>query len=160
MIQKVEKSKLSFLNLVGETAVEEYMGIVGNWKHKPRFKYFISGNRVFVTPAVVGSRKDAQQIFRWVYEGTGSRGGKSDYDIVPKKPGGVLSFNLGYVPKTTPSSSGGPGKATGPTVFAKKVRAKGITPRRPLFKKRVLAGVLKKVSGKFGKMISTAFTRR
>lgn len=105
--------------------------IVANWEHKPDFKARKKVTRqaisVYVFPA--GPNKD---IWVWVSRGTGLYGPKkSKYPIEPKKKGGVLAFPSVYTPKTKPRgpSYGGPGKSSGPTIFAKSVMHPGIKGR-------------------------------
>lgn len=66
--------------------------------------------------------------------------------------GGALRFQSGYSPKTRPiGRSGGPGRATGPVVFARQVNHPGFPPRhfsreinkrlKPAFSKAVSRGI-------------------
>jgi len=106
--------------------------IVASWQHQPEFKAMKKVTRadirIYVYPT--GPHKD---IWIYVSRGTGLYGPKkSKYPIEPKKKGGVLAFPSVYVPKTTVRGPGykGPGKSSGPTIFAKHVMHPGIKGRR------------------------------
>jgi hypothetical protein len=98
--------------------------IVANWEHKPDFKAMkrITRDAIKVYIYPTGEHKD---IWQYVSRGT------KPHIIRPKKKGGVLAFPLVYVPKTKPRgpSYGGPGKSSGPTIFAKEVKHPGTKPR-------------------------------
>ena len=97
--------------------------IVANWEHEPQFKARKSVGRGGIVLYVYPIGPNAQY---WIWT---SRGTKR-HPIRAKK-GSTLAFPTGYVPKTTPRgpSYGGPGKATGPTVFAVEVDHPGTKAR-------------------------------
>ena len=118
--------------------------VTANWEHRPKWVLRKSvdrgGIRVYMTPA---TNADI-----WTYV---SRGTKAHVIRPRKKP--MLVFPTGYVPKTTPSgpSYGGPGKASGPTVYAMEVHHPGNKGRlfeeafarwiKPIFEREVKAAI-------------------
>ena len=117
---------------IGDFAADEYSKVVANWQHKLAFKPIITRQGGMVTMDVrMEGDAEAKNIWRYVNYGTGSKAGGSDYTIRPKRPGGVLSFNASYEPKTKPGGKyGGSGTRSGPLVRTEKARHAGITPRR------------------------------
>ena len=114
---------------------ELHQRIVNQWSgDKPGFKGYIYMSKLGISIRVrtTGSQHGRDK-WRWLTEGTGLYGPKhKKYPIHPRKPGGVLVFPSNYVPRTRPGAGGqykGPGKSSGPTVFAKKVMHPGIKPR-------------------------------
>jgi len=146
---------------MGEEGVAEFEKIVANWDNKPEFRYRITRKRGIPHVSIyVTGDPEAIKHFWWVEKGTGSRGGGQSYDITPKKQGGVLAINLGYVPKTTARGGyGGPGKSSGPVIFRGAVKDHpGIAPRNN--RKKIRARVLQKLAGRAVKRISNALFRR
>jgi len=123
---RINRAKRAVAEIGADEFIEALEEITANWEHKPTFTKTFTRNGVKVDV----EDNEAGDIFKWVNFGTGEKAGGSRYEIKPKKPGGVLSFTLGYTPKTTRSSYGGSGTASGPQAFAKKVVHKGIEPRR------------------------------
>jgi hypothetical protein len=96
--------------------------IVANWEHMPQFKARKSvGKEILLYVYPTGPN-----AVYWIWTSRGTKAHK----ITPKKAS-VLAFPTGYAPKTSPRgpSYGGPGKATGPTVFAVEVDHPGTRPR-------------------------------
>ena len=97
--------------------------IVASWEHKPDFKAMKKVTRgaakVYVYPA--GENK---KYWIWVSRGT------KPHVIRPKRAK-VLAFPSVYQPKTTARGPGykGPGKSSGPTIFAKEVHHPGTKAR-------------------------------
>lgn len=147
IIEGMARAEEKFLTDIADEAVELHEEIVDNWSNPPEFEVAVTRKRFRITTEVK-PKGDKEAVENWwrVNNGTGQRAGGSAYEITPKKPGGVLSFNLGYKPKTTPRSHGGPGVADGPRVFVKKVLHKGIKPRH--FDKRVRRMLKKKYARK------------
>lgn len=157
--QDLEFQTLLFADSMADRVIKGHEKIVENWKKKPKFVKKLKKKAFgFVVEVIPAGDEDAVQIWWWVNNGTGSRGGGQNYDIVPKKAGGVLSFNLGYTPKTTFHSYGGPGAATGPKVFARSVRAKGIRPRN--FSRLVAVPIIKNAAKSFRTFVRKALFRR
>lgn len=75
--------------------------------------------------------------------------GTRPHTIQPKQQGGRLAFRTGYQPHTRPiARSGGPGQATGDTVFARQVQHPGYPPRKfsEKINKRLRPSYLKAIS--------------
>ena len=105
--------------------------VTQRWKNKPLFrvKLLVSPGLLRWTVLATGPKR---KIFRWVDEGTGKFGKKKRAYKIPKTPQTkVLRFQTGYSPKTKPIArfNVGPGKASGPVVFAKQVIHPGIKGR-------------------------------
>lgn len=117
-----------------------YEKIVANWSNKPVFRarrtIWRGGVALDVWPTGPGL-----QYWQWTSRGT------RPHRITPRKYGwvsvgpareravrkerAVLAFPSAYAPKTSPHgpSYGGPGKGSGPTVFATEVHHPGTRPR-------------------------------
>jgi len=97
--------------------------VVADWDHQPEFKAMkkISRDAVRVYVYPTGPNKDL-----WIWTSRGTR----PHVIKPKKAP-VLAFPSMYAPHTKPQgpSYGGPGKSSGPKVFAQEVHHPGIKPR-------------------------------
>jgi hypothetical protein len=110
--------------------------ITGDWDHNPDFSadYKQGSNQVSVQSEPKGPNR---QIWIWMVEGTGLHGPKHKaYPIYPKRAK-VLAFPSVYTPRTTPAGGvKGPGKSSGPTIFAAKVDRPGVT--HPGMEKRPL----------------------
>jgi hypothetical protein len=103
----------------GKMAVAEHRKIVANWKHRVNFGYRVtrSGASVFVRVSAIGSEENVQ-IWTWADKGT-----------KPSIHKGNMIFRLGYIPKTTRTSYGGPGTATGEWRRKRIIRHPGNKPR-------------------------------
>jgi len=90
--------------------------ITANWEHKPDFqaRKRITRDAIAVDVWPTGPNKDY-----WIWTSRGTK----PHPIKPKRAK-VLAFPSIYVPKTKPRgpSYGGPGKSSGPTVFAMYVK--------------------------------------
>lgn len=121
------------LRPVGQAHVDAREKIVSDWDTDVEFGYRISvtGKQVTLTIVVENDGAQVSDDFTvgdlWkALDKTGVR----PHVILPKKQGGRLAFQTNYQPHTRPiGRSGGPGRATGPTVFAKKVNHPGFAPR-------------------------------
>lgn len=121
------------LRTVGQAHVDARNKVVGNWGTDVEFGYRISvtGKQVTLTVVV---ENDGAQVSEGFTVGdlwkSVDRTGVRPHIIRPKRPGGVLAFQTNYQPHTRPiGRSGGPGRATGPTVFARQVNHPGFAPR-------------------------------
>jgi len=123
---------------IAEDSIKELQDDIADWRTKPVFKSKVHvGKRVWRIRVHVDRRTRAGKIFTWVDEGTGERGGGKAYDIFPKSPTGLLSFDVPYKPKSSPKVV--PGALSpnfgnvnpGPEAHLRlsHVRAKGIRPR-------------------------------
>jgi hypothetical protein len=116
--------------------------IVANWEHKPQFKARKSVGRGGIVLYVYPTGPNAVY---WIWTSRGTKKHKIRPKTqrrfaagAPEGRGGqfrkrakLLAFPTGYVPKTTPRGPGygGPGTATGPTVFAVEVDHPGTKAR-------------------------------
>lgn len=139
------------MDFITEEAIEAHEEIVANWDGKPTF---IKKRKGDFGLFFYVKDDEAGQHWKWANYGTGKYAGNPEYDIVPKKPGGVLSFNLGYSPRTTRRSHGGPGTASGPRVFARSVHREGNIDRR--YDRLVFKMMMKKHAKKFVKFLAKA----
>ena len=123
---------------IAEDSIKELQSDVADWKTKPLFKSKVHvGKRVWRIKVYVDRRTRAGKIYTWVDKGTGERGGGKAYDIFPKNPNGLLSFDVPYKPKSSPKVV--PGALSpnfgnvnpGPEAHLRlgHVHAKGIRPR-------------------------------
>lgn len=92
--------------------IEEFEGVVSDWKNQPEFKArkFITSDYIKVRVFPAGPNKD-----KWIWV---SRGTKGPYPI-PKSGPSLLSFSLGYSARTKPRGRAhvGSGTASGPAVI-------------------------------------------
>lgn len=97
--------------------------IVASWEHKPDFKAMkrVTKDAISVYVYPTGPHRD---IWQWVSRGTKPH-------IIRPKRAKVLAFPEIYEPRTTVRGPGykGPGKSSGPTVFAKEVHHPGTKAR-------------------------------
>lgn len=113
---------------------KEHAKLISNWKHQVKFVVRvrrISGSAVRVSVKPEGPPKSVK-IWWWNELGTPAhiivpRAKKSTGPVLGA--GRALRFKTGYIPKTTPTSYGGPGRATGGWVFTDLVRHPGTKPR-------------------------------
>lgn len=88
---------------IAKDSIDELNSDVADWKTKPLFKSDVHvGKRVWRIKVYVDKRTRAGKVYNWVDKGTGERGGGKAYDIFPKEPDGLLSFDVPYEPKTDP----------------------------------------------------------
>lgn len=121
------------LKSVGRAHVDERQKVVANFETDIKFGYRISatGKQITLTVVVENDGAQVSEGFTvgdlWkALDKTGTR----PHVIRPKKQGGKLAFQAGYQPKTRPiGRSGGPGRSSGPTVFARQVNHPGFAPR-------------------------------
>jgi len=157
--REMQQAGEDFSESLCDDYIEELEKFVENWDDKPKFVKGSKKGKVFTTRVYPTGSIEAIQHFYWVNNGTGARGGGAAYDIEPKTETGFLSFRVGYVPKTTRKSYGGPGKATGPRVFTRKIEDhKGTAPR--WFTRRAKTAVLKKRAKQYAKKIGKVLFRR
>lgn len=110
-----------------ETAVDEvaertrvkFQHVVARWKNQPRFikRPAPSPDRQSIKRQVVAQGDEhTLKIFGYVDKGT------EPHIIAPKKPGGVLVFNIGYSARTSPIANAnvGTGQANGEKIFTQK----------------------------------------
>lgn len=114
-------------------SIEKLEFNIMDWDKKPKFKSRISiSDKEWKFSLGYDSKTEAGQHYKWVDEGTGSRGGGEDYIIRPKKKGGFLVFTYPpHIPKSVPTPYV-PGLVKGgPAILQhrKSVTAKGIYPR-------------------------------
>lgn len=102
---------------------------ISDWDTKPEFKATIKvTRRRWFYYIHVDRRTTAGKRYTWADEGTGSRGGNSDYYIFPKQEGGLLHFEIPSTPKTAPS---GPiNQLPAGAYYLKSVKHPGIWPRK------------------------------
>lgn len=143
------------LQTVGRHHVDERKKIVSDFDTDIEFGYEVkvSQKQVTLLVSVTNAGTEVSEGFTvgqlWAaLDKTGVR----PHTIVPKKQGGRLAFQTNYQPHTRPiGRSGGPGRATGPTVFARRVNHPGFAPRhfsrvinkrlKPQFEKAISRGV-------------------
>lgn len=129
----IQKEVAKQVGNIGRLHVQERERVVSDFDHKPDFGYEVKVTPGQITLEVL-VKNDGVQVSEgftigqlW---GALDREGIRPHVIRPKKQGGVLAFQAGYQPKTRPiGRSGGPGRATGPMVFAKQVNHPGFPPR-------------------------------
>jgi len=105
---------------------QEFLKTTRNWKHRVAFAGKMAAKGIAATMEV----GTADDIYRYVDEGTGLYGpSKRKYPIRPKRAK-ALAFPSVSAPKTRPGSLvSGAGSKGGKTVFAKEVRHPGIKAR-------------------------------
>lgn len=124
IVDEIEKE---FDTTVAKRLPEYPKKVTANWEHKPDFptKKRKSKQAIRMECAPAGPN---EKFWIWTTAGT------PRHPITPKKAT-VLAFPSVYVPKTKRAgpvgSFGGPGRSSGPTVFAKEVKDHpGTDPRR------------------------------
>lgn len=122
------------LKSVGQAHVNERQKVVANFETDIEFGYRISTTGKQITLTVVVENTGTQVSEGFTVGGLWralDREGIRPHVITPKKQGGRLAFQTGYQSHTRPiARSGGPGRASGPRVFAKQVRHPGFPPRK------------------------------
>lgn len=122
------------LQTVGRAHVNERKAIVSNFETNIEFGYEVKTSSKQITLEVKVTNAGTQvsegftvgQLWRAL-----DRTGVKPHVIRPKKQGGRLAFQTNYQPKTRPiGRSGGPGRASGPTVFTRQVNHPGFPPRK------------------------------
>ena len=114
--------------------IEYHERITNEWSgDKPVFKAKKRVTRDFIAVYVYPTGGKGKDKWNWLVLGTGIYGPKHKEIIIkPKEAGGVLAFPSVYTPRTRAGAGGqykGPGKSSGPTIFAKEAHVKGIRPR-------------------------------
>ena len=132
-LQALDKTFRSALEVaVNETAKEQltlFTGATLKWKNKPKWITRPTpgaDRKTSVAYQIVGiADEKTLKIWGWVDLGT------EPHFIFPKKPGGVLAFNIGYSAKTSPVANAnvGTGKSSGARVFSRGVFHPGTEPR-------------------------------
>lgn len=133
-LKAIQQEIAKQLKPVGRAHVNEREKVVANFEHQPEFGYEVKISQKQVTLQVL-LKNDGEAVSEGFTIGNLwtalDRTGVRPHVIRPKKPGGVLAFQAGYQPKTRPiGRSGGPGRSTGPAVFAKQVNHPGFSPRK------------------------------
>jgi len=132
------KEVRSYYNKLGNTMIKRLKKDVADWRLQPKFSKAVSVTRKKWSITIKCDRRTkAGKVYNWVDKGTGGKAGGSPYVIVPKRRGGVLSFDVPHIPKSVASAGGfglpgvvmSPGKVTQKHVYAQKVVHPGITPR-------------------------------
>lgn len=107
------------LDEVTEQTRVKFQHVVARWKNQPRFikRPAPSPDRKSIKRQVIAQGDEhTLKIFGYVDKGT------EPHIIAPKKPGGVLVFNVGYSAKTSPIANAnvGTGMATGEKIVTRK----------------------------------------
>lgn len=120
------------LDGVGKALEKSLERVVADWSSatKPTFKIktVVTAQRIGVNLAVKEANRK-NPVWKWIDQ-TGTKPHK-----IPKRPKtgrSRLRFRTGYQAKTgaRPARFGGPGRATGPVVYARQVMHPGFPPRR------------------------------
>lgn len=143
------------LGVVGKLHVQEREKIVADFETNIEFDYKVAfGPKQLELDILV--KNNGEQVSEGFTIGnlwkSLDRTGVKPHTIRPKKQGSRLAFQTGYAPHTRPiGRSGGPGRPSGPTVYAKQVNHPGFPPRhfsreinkrlKPAFGKAVSRGV-------------------
>jgi hypothetical protein len=127
------------LKPVGEEHVRERESIVADFETSIQFGHRVSATEKQITLSIVVENSEQQlEDSDWtvgeLWRALDKKGTKP-HTIRPKTLGpgfgGRLSFQANYQPHTRPiGRSGGPGRATGPTVYARQVNHPGFAPRK------------------------------
>lgn len=152
---EVQKS----LENLSKVVVGKYEDTVDNWDSKPQFKATVSVTRKkWILSVNVKRATKAGKIYGWVDKGTGSRGGKEDYEIRPKKAK-YLQFTVPHSPITLPNPSiqGFPPTGDPKTIRADVVIHPGIYPRN--FTKTIMTWLKSEEPGAFKSVIEAAVKR-
>lgn len=122
------------LQSVGRQHVNERKAIVSDFDHRPEFEYQVKISDKQVTLDIVLKNDNARVSEGFTIGNLWAaldKTGVRRHVIRPKRQGGRLAFQTGYQPHTRPiARSGGPGRATGPRVFARQVNHPGYPPRK------------------------------
>lgn len=151
----IQKEVAKQVGSIGRLHVQERERVVADFETNIEFGY-----EVKITPGQITLeilvKNDGTQVSEGFTVGDLWKSldtkGTRPHVIVPKRQGGRLAFQTSYQPHTRPiGRSGGPGRATGPTVFARKVNHPGFPPRqfsktinkrlKPAFSKAVSRGI-------------------
>lgn len=128
LLKRYSQSRRELIAIVQKEAdavQQDFESVVSDWsdENTPRFvQVKVSTEQRFSITVRPDRRQKAARIFTYVDKGT------EPHVITPKKPGGALVFQAGYLPKTAPIVGGG-GRAIGDRVFTKKVHHPGTEPR-------------------------------
>lgn len=151
----IQKEVAKQVGNVGRLHVQEREKVVSDFDHKPEFGYEVKITPGQVTLEILVKNDGAQVSEGFtigdLWKSLDTKGTRP-HVIAPKRQGGRLAFQTNYQPHTRPiARSGGPGRATGPTVFARKVNHPGFPPRqfsktinkrlKPAFSKAVSRGI-------------------
>jgi hypothetical protein len=135
-------------NDVGREMKDSHEEVTSDWDHKPTFKIGMSISPYLLAVQVNVTGENAKI---WIYVDQGTR----PHSIRPKNPGGVLAFQTGYNPRTTPVAQAhvGDGRASGDWVHAKAVQHPGNDARD-------FSGTLRRFwKQEFTRQIENAFAR-
>ena len=133
---KDKAMRLELLNAMRKAAKvieKDFEETVKTWTTKPTFKTLISlkGGPTIITDTATDSER-----YKWINNGTGSRGGHRDYIIqagiyTGKSKKKTLAFPSAFGPKTKPGRmKAGPGHKGGNMIMRPYVVHKGIEPRK------------------------------
>ncbi len=129
----IQQQIVKELKPVGQAHVDARNKVTSNFETEIKFGYRVSATQKQITLSIV-VENDGTEVSEGFTVGnlwkaldkTGTR----PHTIQPKKQGGRLAFQAGYQPHTRPiGRSGGPGRATGPKVFTRRVQHPGFAPR-------------------------------
>lgn len=134
MIADMQREIAKQLQGVGRQHVSERNKVVSDFDTNIEFGYEVkvSQKQITLSVNVTNAGTEVSEGFSvgdlWkALDKTGTR----PHSIQPKQQGGRLAFQTGYQPHTRPiGRSGGPGRATGPTVYARRVQHPGFAPRK------------------------------
>jgi hypothetical protein len=137
---------------VKKRAIEYCEKVVSNWEHKPKFigSTYIDSDKISLYVEPVG-----ENAKYWIWTSRGTKPHQiSAGTVIKKKRSSLLAFRKNYNPKTRPGPTyGGPGKGSGPIVFARVVNHPGTRPRK--FEE----WIGKNIKGEFRSDIEAAFRR-
>lgn len=130
----IQKEIVNQLQAVGRQHVNERKAIVADFDTSIKFGYRIAATEKQVTLSIVVENSESTledsdwtvgELWR-ALDRTGTR----SHGIQPKRAQ-RLAFQTNYQPHTRPIARyGGPGRATGPVVFARRVNHPGFPPRQ------------------------------
>lgn len=130
----IQKEIVNQLQAVGRQHVNERQAIVSDFSTPIKFGYRIAATEKQVTLSVVvenaeSSLEDSDLTVGELWKAL-DRTGIRSHAIQPKRAN-RLAFQTNYEPHTRPIARyGGPGRATGPVVFARRVNHPGFPPRK------------------------------
>lgn len=145
---QLRQELVSTFNDIGPEMQRSHEDVVSDWQHKPDFRIGMSLSPYLLSVQINASGENAKI---WGYVDQGTR----PHSIRPKTPGGVLIFQTGYNPRTTPVAQAhvGDGRSSGDWVRAKAVQHPGNDARD-------FSGTLRKFwKSEFTRQVENAFAR-